>query len=521
MSQAVGNNPIGELVQSRDFKMLIGGDLVDAASGETFATIDPSTGEELARVPNGGAEDIRRAVDAAKAAQDEWWNRGVAGRSEVFARLGEVVAENASRLAMLDAIDGGMPYSAMLFDITISLWNIRDWPLLVRFHGGRTVPASPGNLHYTSFRPYGVVGKIIPFNHPAMFAITRILAALIAGNAVVLKPGQQTPLSALAFGEIVRDVLPPGVLNIVTGGPESGDALVTHPEVKRISFTGSVPTGMRIQQRAATAAVKDVSLELGGKNPMVVFPDVDLEAAVSGAVMGMNFGVCAGQSCGSNSRVFVHEDIYEDFLERVAEKLEAMSVAPAYSDGVDIGPVVTQQHYDRIMGYLRSGREQGARLVTGGGRPPKGSAPDGGFYIRPTVFADVTADMDIAREEIFGPVISAASWSDYDDVIRRANDSELGLTASVWTNDLVIAHKTADALEAGYVWINDHGPHYWGMPFGGVKNSGTGREESIEEYESYLETKAVHTIMRRDPRAALESLRRGAAGQSSSEVSGE
>jgi acyl-CoA reductase-like NAD-dependent aldehyde dehydrogenase len=341
-----------------------------------------------------------------------------------------------------------------------------------------------------------------------MFAITRVLAALIAGNTVVLKPGQQTPLSALAFGDIARHVLPAGVLNIVTGGPDCGDALVTHPAIKRISFTGSVPTGMRIQQRAATARVKHVSLELGGKNPMIVFPDVDLEAAVNGAITGMNFGTSAGQSCGSSSRVLIHEDVYEDFLERLAVKLEAMKVAPAYSEGVDIGPVVSVEHHGRIMGFVRSGHDQGARLITGGDRPRSGSVPAAGFYIQPTLYADVTADMDIARHEIFGPVIAAASWSDYDDVIRRANDVEFGLTASVRTNDLVLAHKTADALEAGYVWINDHGPHYWGMPFGGMKNSGTGREESIEEYESYLETKAVHAIMHRDPQTALESLRR-------------
>jgi acyl-CoA reductase-like NAD-dependent aldehyde dehydrogenase len=299
-------------------------------------------------------------------------------------------------------------------------------------------------------------------------------------------------------------VFPPGVFNIVTGGTEAGDALVTHPDIKRIGFTGSVPTGMKIQQRAATAGIKAVSLELGGKNPMIVFPDVDMDAAVNGAVMGMNFGVCTGQSCGSNSRTYVHRDIYEEFVGRVAERLEAMRVAPAYAQDVDMGPVVSEQHYGRVMGFVRSGREQGARLVTGGEHPGD-AAPEGGYFLRPTLFADVQPEMDIVREEIFGPVMSMAAWDDYEQVIRDANDTTLGLTAGVWTNDISLAHKTADRLEAGYVWINDSSKHFWGMPFGGMKNSGLGREESTEEYESYLELKAVHTILG-DPSRSLQRI---------------
>jgi acyl-CoA reductase-like NAD-dependent aldehyde dehydrogenase len=359
-------SPVDEYVRGQDFKLLIGGDLVEAAAGEAIATVDPSTGEELARVPCGDVADVEAAVAAAERARREWWELGVAGRSEVFARFGEALAEQRTRLAMLDALDGGMPIAAMEVDLAISLANIRDWPPMVRFHGGRTIPASPGNLHYTSFRPYGVVGRIVPFNHPAMFAITRVLPALIAGNTVVLKPAQQTPLSALALGEIVREVFPPGVLNIVSGGVAAGEALVAHPDVKRVAFTGSVGTGMAIQRGAASAAIKHVSLELGGKNPMIVFPDVDLDAAVEGAVAGMNFGVCSGQSCGSNSRVFVHADVYEDFLGRVGERLEAMTLGPAYAEGTEMGPLVSDAHHRRVLSYMDSGREQGARLR----RPP-------------------------------------------------------------------------------------------------------------------------------------------------------
>ncbi len=506
MSQTAAIRPIDGLVDNHEFRMLIGGEMVGATSGATFASVDPSTGQEIARVPDGGAEDIGRAVAAAQRAFPAWAALGVVGRSDIFARLAEAVRANSERLAMLDAVDGGMPYKAMLFDIEISLQNIRDWPSLVRWHGGRTVPATQGNLHYTSYQPYGVVGKIIPFNHPVMFAITRILPALIAGNTVVLKAAQQTPLSALVFGEITRDVLPPGVVNVVSGGAEPGDALVRNASVKRISFTGSVSTGMRVQERAAGSGIKAISLELGGKNPMIVFPDVDLEDAVAGAISGMNFGVCSGQSCGSNSRVYVHRDLYEGFLSRAAEDLSAMKVGRGYDETTQMGPLVSRQHYDRVMRFVQSGRDEGARLVTGGSHPG-GDIPRDGYYLQPTVFGDVAPTMDIARSEIFGPVLSVAPWTDYDDVVEQANDSELGLTASVWTNDLSLAHKTAAKLEAGYVWINDSAKHFFGMPFGGMKSSGLGREESVEEYESYLELKAVHTILK-EPAEAIKRLYR-------------
>ena len=457
-------------------------------------------------MPDAGAEDVARAYEAGAAAQGEWEAIGMTGRSEVFARFGEAVRAQQDRLAMLDAIDGGMPFSAMRFDIEISLWNIRDWPTLVRWHGGRTVPATPGNLHYTSWKPYGVVGKIIPFNHPAMFVLTRALAPLIAGNSVIVKAAPQTPLSALAVGEIAREVFPPGVFNILTGGAEAGDAIVTHPGMKRIGFTGSVATGLKIQQRAATSVVKAVSLELGGKNPMIVFPDADMDAAVEGAVMGMNFGICSGQSCGSNSRTYVHRDLYEDFVSRVGERLEAMRVAPAYSDEVDMGPVVTKEHRDRVMGFVRSGREQGARLVTGGERPSNGSAPEGGYYIRPTLLRRRhRRDGHRPRGDLRPSDVDVPVGRLRADGERRQR-LELGLTAGLWTNDLHIAHKTADRLEAGYIWINDSSKHFWGMPFGGMKNSGLGREESTEEYESYLEQKSVHTILR-EPAAQLPRIR--------------
>lgn len=481
------------VVDGREFRMLIGDDLVGSSDGGTRPAVDPSTGREISTVPEATREDVQRAVAAADRAHPEWAALGVYGRDRYFQQLADAVSDRAEELAVLDAVNAGNPVQAMRDDVEISVQQLRAWPGLASGLTGKTIPSSQGNLHYTLRQPYGVVARIVPFNHPAMFAITRILPALIAGNTVVLKPAHQTPLSALVFGEIVRQVCPPGVVNIIAGGSEAGQALVTHPTIKRIAFTGSVSTGRAIQRTAAQAGIKHVSLELGGKNPMIVFPDTDLEDVVDGAVFGMNFGVCQGQSCGSNSRVYVHESLYEPFLERLAARLEKMIVGPAYDSRTEMGPLVTRDHYERVWGFVEAGRTAGARLITGGSRP---AGLDAGYFLAPTVFADVSADMSIGREEIFGPVISVFPWTDYDDVIAAANDTEYGLTASVWTNDIHLAHRTAERLQAGYVWINDSTTHYWGTPFGGWKASGTGREECVEELESYLELKAVHTILK-------------------------
>ncbi len=485
-----------EAVRGRELRMLIGGELVEASGGRRLLTHDPSTGEELIEAPDATAEDVDRAVAAAQAAQPAWEALGVDGRAEVFERFAVAIEERADELALIDAVDSGNPYKGMQFDASMSLELLRGWHSLVRWHGGRTIPSTPNGLHYTAHRPYGVVARIIPFNHPLMFAITRPLCALIAGNAVVLKPAHQTPVSALVLAEMVQEIFPPGVLNILSGGAEPGDALVTHPEVRRISFTGSVPTGLKIQERAAQSGfIKTLSLELGGKNPMLVFPDCDLDEAVQGSIEGMNFGLCQGQSCGSNSRVFVHRDIYEDFVERLGARLDAMQVGPAYAAETQMGPLVSSQHRDRVMSFVDSGKQEGARLVAGGGHPG-GEAPGGGYFVAPTLFADVDQGMKIAREEIFGPVMAVAPWSDLDEVLSRANDSELGLTASVWTRDLDVAHGVAARLNSGYVWINDSSKHFFGTPFGGWGDSGLGREDSIEEYESYLQLKVVHTMLR-------------------------
>jgi acyl-CoA reductase-like NAD-dependent aldehyde dehydrogenase len=497
---AVEERPI-DTVGKRTYKMLIGGELVDAEREAVEETVDPSTGETLAAVPQASATDVRRAIAAAEAAQPAWAALSVRERSACFDRFGALLVEHMETLAALDAVDSGNPLNAMRTDVRLSLDYVNGWPPLAEAMHETLIPASPGNLHYTSSIPYGVVGRITAFNHPLMFAATRPLPSLITGNTVVMKPAPQTSLSTLFLGELFNEAFPAGVVNVVSGGADPGDALVTHPSVKRIAFTGSVPTGLLIQRRAAeSGTVKHVSLELGGKNAMVVFPDIDVDVAVEAALFGMNFNVCQGQSCGSNSRVLVHRRIYDDFVAKAGEALRRTRVGVAYDEGTDMGPLVSRAHYDRVAGFVESGVADGATLVAGGNRPD--GVPAGGFFLEPTLFADVRPDMAIGHEEIFGPVMSVLPWDDYEDMIALANGVDLGLTASVWTHDLDVAHATAARMDAGYVWINDSTRHYFGTPFGGTKNSGIGREESVEELRSYLETKVVHTRLG-DPAQAL------------------
>jgi betaine-aldehyde dehydrogenase len=480
-----------DFLAGESLKMLIGGDLV-GPTGATAETLDPSTGAVLAAVPEASPDDVLRAVEAARRAQPGWQALGIAGRAACFRRLGELMVEHRERLALLDAVDCGNPLRAMRIDVDICLQYLEAYPGMAHGLHGRVIDASANGLHYTTSRPCGVTGRILAFNHPLMFAVTRPLPALITGNTVVMKPAPQTPLSGLALGELFAEAFPPGVMNIVTGGAIAGDAIVRHPQVKRIAFTGSVKTGLAIQRSCSESGdVKHLSLELGGKNAMVVFPDVDLEATVEGAVYGMNLSVCQGQSCGSNSRVLVHTDIHDAFVEALAARLDQFTVMPAYTEESEMGPLVSEAHFNRVSGYLESGQREGARLVTGGGRPD--GVPDGGYFMRPAAFDRVERSMSIAQEEIFGPIVSVLRWDSFDDMIEVANGVEYGLTAAVWTNDLTLAHKTAGLLDAGYVWVNDSTVHYVGTPFGGVKNSGIGREESEEELLSYLEQKVVHT----------------------------
>jgi acyl-CoA reductase-like NAD-dependent aldehyde dehydrogenase len=356
---------------------------------------------------------------------------------------------------------------------------------------GQTIPTGADRLNYTLMEPYGVVGRIIPFNHPLMFAAEKIAAPLVAGNTVVLKPSEHTSLSALRLADLIAEAFPPGVVNIVTGlGSEAGDALSIHPGVPRIAFIGSVAIGREIQRRAAEHVVKTVTLELGGKNPMAVFPDANLDDAIDGAVRGMNF-TWQGQSCGSTSRLLVHESLHGELVERLAARLEGLLSGPPDDDATDIGAIVHRGQYEKVLGYIELGRSEGARLVVGGGPPDPPPAP-GGMFVRPTLFDRVDPGSRLAQEEIFGPVLAVMPFREYDEAVRIANSVSYGLTASVFTGDLATAHRFARDVEAGYVWVNDASRHFPGVPFGGVKNSGVGREEGFEELASYAQPKNVN-----------------------------
>ena len=391
-------------------------------------------------------------------------------------------------MARLDVRDGGLPLAGARSDVAGAVAEIQHYAGIAPQTRGSTAPPSPDALSYTLREPYGVVARIVPFNHPFKFAAGKVAAPLAAGNTVVLKPGEQTSLSALELARLAAGVLPPGVLNVVTGrGPTAGAALVAHPDVHRIAFTGSVPAG-RAVLHAGADAIKHVTLELGGKNPIVVFPDVDVVRAAQAAVAGMNIARCTGQSCGSTSRLFVHRDIADQFLEALVTRLSELRVGDPLDEHTQVGPLAFRSHYERVRGYLDTARREGATVAYGGDRPP--GFPRG-FFVTPTILTDLDDGMTVVREEIFGPVLSVLTWRDVDEVVRRANATPFGLTANVWTRDITAAHRTAAALEAGYVYVNGTGRRPTGTPFGGWKSSGLGKENSLEDLLSYTREKTV------------------------------
>jgi betaine-aldehyde dehydrogenase len=475
---------------TQGWKMLIGGEWVASRSGKRMVSVNPAYDEAIAEVPAADAQDIDAAVDAAKAAFPAWSALHVDERVKHCKQFAQAVRSNARSLGMLDAIDGGNPFLAMVDDAKKGA-GLHDF-----FGGlgmqikGETIPTPGGGLDYTRAQPFGVVGRIIPFNHPISFAAGKIAPALVAGNTVILKPAEQTPLSALWMGKLVRDCFPPGAVNIVTGdGPTCGAALVAHREVRRIAFTGSVETGRAITR---AAGIKALSLELGGKNPFVVFPDVDIEKAAAAAVAGMNFTISQGQSCGSNSRVFVHASIHDRFVEAVLARAAKIRIGLPELEATQMGPVVSRRQYERVMRYIEDGKMEGAKLVRGGGHAP-GEALKRGYFIDVTIFDAVSHGMTIEREEIFGPVMAILAWEDEAEMLRQVNDTEYGLCANIWTNDISTGLRMADAVEAGYVWINGHGnKRFKGAPFGGFKSSGIGREHSLDELMSFTQIKNVN-----------------------------
>ncbi len=490
-----GTTNLVRVETDRTWSLSIGGRPAQALSGATFDDVSPATEAVIARVPDGGAEDVDAAIEAGMAGFEVWRHVAPKQRGQALRAMAAALRANSGELAALDAADAGNPVSAMRNDVIWAsdmLELFADWTGDL---GGSTIPASVEHLHFTTRQPFGVVARIIPFNHPLFFAGAKIAAPIAAGNAVVLKPPEIAPLSALRMAELFADLLPEGVLSVVVGnGPAVGRALVRHPAIHRIGFIGSEPTGRAIQRDAADSGVKDVSLELGGKNALVVFPDADLERAAAGAVSGMNFAVSAGQSCGSTSRLLLHESVASDFLAAVVARAEAIRVGHPLDPTTEMGPLSSKPQFDKTVRYIAAGLEDGAQLATGGARPRDLDLP-AGYYVAPTIFTGVESTARIAQEEIFGPVLSVLTFRTEAEAVALANGVDYGLTASVWTNDLRRAHRMARDLDAGYVWVNGSSRHFWGMPFGGFKSSGVGREESLEELISYTQTKTVNVFL--------------------------
>ncbi len=461
------------------------------------ATGPPSTrrnGGTLGEVAEGNADDVDAAVAAAARGFDAWRAVPPLERARVLRRVAEILRQNAEELALIDAANCGNPVREMTSDALVAAAQLDFFAGLVTEMKGASIPMGPEAVNFSVREPRGVVARIIPFNHPFMFAAGKSAAPLAAGNSIIIKPPDQAPLSSLRLAELLDGLLPPGVFNVVPGGRDTGAALAVHPRVAMVAIIGSVGAG-RAVMRAASDTVKPVLLELGGKNALIAYPDADAGEVAAAVVGGMNFTWC-GQSCGSTSRAFVHEAIYESVLQRIGAAIARFRPGVPTDPETTMGAIVSKAQFDRVMSYIASAKEEGARLVWGGA-PPSDPALAGGFFVEPTVFADVKPTMRIAREEIFGPVLAVLPWSDERAMLAQVNDVPYGLTCSIWTNDISRAHRTAMAVSAGYVWINEVSRHFLGAPFGGTRQSGFGREECLEELLAFTQEKNIHIKLRR------------------------
>ena len=481
-------------LQFGDRLMLIGGQFVPGSDGQWIDSVNPANEVVHGRVPAASAADVERAVEAAERAQPAWAERSVWERRDLMRKLSAAMRARAGEILPLEAADTGNTIASLARDVEVAANYIDYFAGLGTELKGEGSPASADGIHFSLRQPYGVVARIVPFNHPFLFAGAHLAAPLMAGNAVIVKTPETSALSGTLMGEICNEVLPKGLVNIVHGyGRPTGDALVRHPRIWRIGFTGSVQTGMAIQRSAAEVAVKHISLELGGKNPMIVCPDADPDQVAKAAVGGMNFA-WAGQSCGSNSRLLLHESLHDAVVERIVAQVSAIRLGDPLDPASQMGPVNSAGHYQRVLGFVESARADGAKLLTGGKRPA-GEAFRRGYWLEPTVYANVTPSMRVAREEIFGPILSILKWRTEEEAIAIANGTEYGLASGVWTKDLRTAMTFARKLQSGFVWVNTTARHFVGMPFGGWKNSGIGLEECLAELLSYTHNKAVHVFV--------------------------
>ena len=470
-------------------KMSIDGRAAEAASGETFPVVDPSTGKSACEVPRGREEDVESAVAAARRAFEDrrWTGMRPGKRSEILFKLGELVKRRIPELSQLESIDSGKPIKLASGEIWAAGEAFRyysGWPTKVF---GETNPTDDKMFVYTLREPVGVCGGIIPWNFPLIMAAWKIAPALAFGNTAVLKPAEQTPLTALRLGELALEAgVPEGVVNVVSGfGEEAGVALAGHPDVDKIAFTGSTEVGRKIL-RASETNLKRITLELGGKSPNIVFPDADLRRASKGSMLGVFLN--SGQVCTAGTRILVDKSIHDDFVDSLVSATEAMQLGPGLDEDTALGPVVSEEQLEKVTAYIEIGKSEGAEVVTGGERAPE---LGDGYFVRPTIFTGVKNDMRIAREEIFGPVAAVIEVDGIEDAIAVANDSSYGLAAAVWTSNLATAHRVARGIRAGTVWVNTSGLYDPAVSFGGYKESGYGRELGLHSIDTYTQTKSV------------------------------
>jgi acyl-CoA reductase-like NAD-dependent aldehyde dehydrogenase len=471
-------------------QLLIGGEWRDAEGGKTQPVVNPATEDVIAEVASASRADVDAAVAAAREAlAGPWRKMSARERGRLIWRAGERLMEKIDEVARLETLHNGKPITeSRHIEIPMAaecLQYFAGWA--DKLHGD-TIPVKGSGLVYTLREPLGVVAAIVPWNFPLLLAMWKVAPALAAGNTVVLKPASQTPLTAIAFGQIALDAgLPPGVLNVITGsGATVGQAIVEHPGVNKIAFTGDTSTGRGVM-RAAAETVKHLTLELGGKSPNIVFPDADLDAAVRGATVGIFYG--KGEVCAAGSRLLVDRSIKDQFIAKVAERARKMVPGDPLDPKTRLGAISSRGQLERVLKYVEVAKSEGASLVAGGSRADIGTGK--GYFMQPTVFADVTPAMTIAREEIFGPVLAAIEFADVDEAIARANDSMYGLAAGVWTRDIKKAHYVASRLEAGTVWVNTYNVYDTAAPFGGYKQSGFGREMGQHALDFYTQTKTV------------------------------